>query len=363
MKLTRASGALEGRFITYHEYLVQSFVDALKLPLNTAKQVVYYRLAASKVAESRFFPALAIVGPSGSGKSSIQRGAESMDPDSSHWIACMGITSARVRDELAKGHKKLSILEEFDQVTDLKAACGYVQARCDVNTASLSINRQLTDNGRFVASVVELFGATILHVRDPLVDPALVSRSITLYTRHEDGDFSDPLILPGWYSNALAEIDWDAPITGFRGGRIFDTWRALAQVAAGLGDEEWLEWARQHVNLLQVRLQEAAGYDLRQLILGKIVQILVRREEIHVPIWDRIGVDWEIGQPIRDNLLPHITPWQVADTVRGMGLDTERRGGKLWVEPSEASLLLACEVVGYEDDVWVEELRKRWTMQ
>ncbi len=339
--------------------MVQAFEDSLHLPTNTAKKIVYYTLAASKVADCKFFPALAIVGPSGSGKSSIQRGAMSMD-SSARWIACMGVSAVSVRDELGEAKDKLCILEEFDQVADLRAASGFVQARCDVNTANVMVKRQMVQNGPYIPTVVNLYGATILHVRDPLHDPALVSRSLTVYTRHLDGDFSDPIIFPGWYQHALGEIDWDVAITGFRGGRVFDTWERLLQVAAGLHDEEWLEWARAQIQLLQIRLQEAAVYDLRQLILGRIIQTLTWREETPgADVWDRIGIDVAIGQPIRDTLLPQATPWQIADTIKGMEFQTQKRGGKVWLLPSAASLLLACEAAGYRDDLWIEELRKR----
>lgn len=283
-----------------------------------------------------------------------------MEPSSAHWIACQGITTAVVRDELGKAYNKLAILEEFDQVLDSRAAHGLVQARCDVNTASVVVNRQFKDHGRYIPTTLEIFGATILHVRDPLGDPALMSRSIALYTRHGSEEYSDPVILPGWYDQALAEIDWTAPITGFRGGRIFDTWKPSLQVAAGLGDEEWLEWARGQVDSLQTQLEEAAGYDLRHQVLARVIQILEERESSHVDMWqDRIEVDFEIGSHIRASTMPWVSARDVAAAVKSMNLSTSKKAGKLCLWLNEAALFLACDAIGYQDDEWIEELRTR----
>ncbi len=339
--------------------IVDAFTSAVKLSANDAKTLIYYRAASTKLSGLRFFPAVAMIGPSGSGKSTAERGMKSLHSDSTYSFSCSGITAASARDELAKAYNLVAIVEEFDQLKDQLGTSRFFQARCDRETSSIAFKEPL-QNGSYRDKTVELFGGTILHARNNLAEPALVSRTITVHTKHQPPPYSEVLIPQGSFAHLLSQVDWSVQATGMGvNGRLYDTWYPILRVAAGIGDQEWLDYAEIQIKLLQRRLEEAAGYDYRQVILARIVELLSDRDQMSLGnawTWDRINIGLDIGEHLRKTTLPQLSAWEAADTVKDLGFVTTRRGGRAWLIPSPVTVVLACHENGYEDE-WVDDLK------
>ncbi len=340
--------------------VVHALMQAGKLEVNQAKAAIYWRLGAKRIKEAQFYPLLAFIGPSGSGKSTNQRGLRAMDPKNCYTFSCAGVTPASARDELAKALEMVAVVEEFDQMSDQKGASRYFQARCDRATADIA-QKEALEKGGYRARTVHLFGATIIHARNPMADPALASRTITLHTRHRPPPYTEYDLPLEIFEEVYSRVDWSTTATGVGvNGRLYDTWYPVLKVAAGLGDEEWLHWAEGEIKLLQTRLEEAAGYDHRQVILAKVIQVLADRVDLLT--WERISVDESIGQDLRKEYGSELTPWEVADTIKSLGFRTERKGGRLWMHPTATTVILACKENGLEDG-WVDDLRVQIDLQ
>lgn len=347
------------------ERLILPLQDASKLDANQAKTVMYWRLGTPAIVDpfTRSYPALGLIGSSGTGKSTIQGAIINLNPESCHTFSCQGVTPAVTRDELAKAIDKVAVIEEFDEVTDLKAASKYVQARCYRDTSDLSYKEPL-EKGGYRDKIVHLWGATVYHCRNAPSDPALVSRSILVYTRHEKGPYPEYDIGPEIFREVYGSINWKVIDSGIDfSGRVYDTWKPILRVANAIGDTDWLKWAENQIRLLQARLEGAAEYDYRQAVLAQIVQVLVARESsLMTDPWDRIAVNEDIGLALRSSLLPNISPWEVADTIKGLGFRTSRKGGRLWLLPTPVEVILACHENRYEDE-WIDEIREQWNRQ
>lgn len=331
--------------------LIDGFMAAGKLEINQAKTALYWNMGATQIKKVPFYPLLAFIGPSGSGKSTNQRGLKMMSPANCYTFSCAGVTPASARDELAKAVDMIAVVEEFDQMSDQRGASRYFQARCDRATADIA-QKEALEKGGYRARTVHLFGATIIHARNAMIDPALVSRSITLHTRHRPPPYTEYALPVEMFNAALESVDWSVTATGIGvNGRLYDTWYPVLKVAAGLGDEEWLAWAEIEIKLLQTRLEEAAGYDHRQVILAKVIETIADRPELLT--WERVNVDESIGQALRKEYGNELSPWEVADTIKGLGFKTGRKGGRLWMYPTPSTVILACKENGYEDE-WVD---------
>lgn len=339
--------------------LSDPLIAATGLDEQDAKTAVYWRLGSLKIKERQTYPPLLFAGPSGSGKTSSMEAIKGMHPESAYAFSCTGVTPASSRDELAKALNMVAFAEEFDLLTDVHSSIKYFQARCDRKTSSHAFKDKTNDNGAYHPKTVELFGATVLHSRNVLSEPAMVSRSITIATRHSDKESFPDFAVPSSTFLALYEaIDWEVKATGVVAkGRLYDTWYPVLQIAAALGDQDWLDWAGEKVRWLQQRLEEAAGYDHKQLILSRIVELIADNDATPTEeIWSRLNVSTDIGEYLRRNGIPDISGWEVADTIKEFGFLTKRRGGRLWLYPTAASLFCACDSVHYEDE-WVSELR------
>lgn len=338
--------------------LVQALQQACKLDLNQAKTAMYWRLGANWITDEnvKFYPALGLIGPSGSGKSTIEEAQYAVHPESCHKFSLEGATPAVTRDELEIAFNKIAVIDEFDMVSDVKAAARFIQARCSRATASILYKNPAE---HYKAKTVNMWGATVYHIRNAPEDPALVSRSIMINTRQEDPPFIPFDVTPETYRAIFNSINWTLPRPVDGMGRMFDTWNPILWVGQCVGDEEWVAWVNKKLALLQQRLKEAAGFDHKQVVLARIIEIVANRTPSKHPfdgIWDRIAVHEEIGLPIQKDLLAKMTPWQVAEEIKSLGFKTERRAGKLWLYPSPSSVILAADSVRYEDE-WLATIR------
>lgn len=341
---------------------VNSAIDILmqsaKLNRNSASTVVYYSIATWKVKEYEWFPILSVQGTQSTGKSVTLRHINNLCK-SPNWISGKGITPAALRDELAKAKLGTAVIEEADECQNLKKSESLIGARCSPHTSKISIKKESPEGWQ--QSEVETYGATALHRRQPFADPAVQSRAIVIATRFREGPYGSEYIHTD-IKQAIIEcsecVDTNSipKVNRIIAGRVLDTWKPLLLVAETLGDTRWLEWAEKKIMHEIEELKDGQSYEPMHLILAKLIELLQDdNDSLNIK---RLKVDLDIGEPLRRNTLPYITPWQVSRAIKDMGFEVQRSGGVNWVLPSEDAIINAAEQIGYEDKV-IETLTKQ----
>ena len=319
--------------------VVQSLIDATKLSERDARTCVYWRLGSRYAAQLEFYPALTLVGPSGSGKTTIMDSLRQMPGESSPILACTVFTMAALRDKLCEYESKLFIADEFDGV---KPEVEYLLMARTTRSMSDIVYKEGLGNGKYEQTVAHIFGPTIIHTRNLIDDPARSSRSIQIFTRHEDGPFTE--FNPDYVVTASLEFDMSGVI--YRGGRTASTWSPVLEVARQLGDLNYLAEIQAELELEARTLRQKAEYDNASVILARIVELISQRDDEHR--WDRLDIDNSIGRPLRFDF-PYLTPLVVNNVINQLGLMTERRAGRRWLWPDWRSLKVACRKRNYED--------------
>jgi energy-coupling factor transporter ATP-binding protein EcfA2 len=320
--------------------VVQSLIGAVKLSEQDAKTCVYWRLASRYAAELDFFPALYLVGPSGSGKTTIMHAMRDMPGEASDVLACTIFTMAALRDELVKYENKLFIADEFDET---KPEVQYLlMARTTRSMASIPYKNAL-GNGKYEQVVAHIFGPSILHTRNGIDDPARSSRGIQIFTRHEDGPFTE--FEPHYIEMALLEFDMSSVV--YKGGRVISTWSPILEVARQLGDEDYITAINADLEVEARVLRQKAEFDNASLVLAKIVEYICERPADQR--WQRIDIEAWIGRPLRFDF-PYMSPLIINNVINQLGLLSKRTGGRRWLFPEPAALRLACKKRGYHDE-------------
>lgn len=342
-----------GEALQLARHTAEALNDASQIGLNNALTATYWRIGSLKIKEVSKYPGLAFVGPSGSGKSTNMGALKQMDIASSVTVSCIRLSTAEARDQLAGARDLTVFCEEFDQLSDPKSAYILFHSRSDRDLSKLAVKIQSATNGPYHSETVDVFGATVVHSRNSFDDPALGSRFITLPTRHQKGPFTPYRNVGDVREIAKSLVLQDQPPGE---GRIHDTWWPVLCVAAQLDDNQWLEWASGQIKMEQEALLEAAEYDRKSVILGRIIEVVWSRSQHEVDPWFRINIHSEISEYLRVRGYPDITPWQVNSELNSLGLKTIRSGGRRWLFPTPLRLILACQKSGYEDE-WIEELK------
>jgi hypothetical protein len=318
---------------------VESLIGATKLTLTYAKTLVYWRLTNPHVEQMRFIPKLALVGPSGSGKTTNMEAAKAMPGESSPIVPCALLTMATCRDLLAEWKNKLFIADEAD---DLRPDVNMLfMARSNREMALINYKEPISQN-KYKQSVADIFGPTLIHHRNEIEDPAQSSRSIQIFTRYEDGPFTEFEA----DLDALNSIKLDMSSVPRYGGRELTTWAPVLYVAEQVGDHEFVREILAEMEVQKQLLREKSEYDTASLVLSMVVQVVASKTHMHR--WDRIDIEHEIGQPIRDDF-PNLSPLTIASTLRSLGFYTERRGGRRVLYPEKNALELAARRRNYQD--------------
>lgn len=318
---------------------IESLADAAKLNEQDARTIIYWRLASRHAPELTFFPNLALVGPAGSGKTTIMESLEALPGESSGLHACTTLTVATARDLLASWRDKVFFADEFDSAKPDVAAL--FMARTTRSMAEITYKEAVTAN-KFKQVSVNIFGPSVLHLRNPLDDPAQSSRAIQIFTRHEDGPYPD-FDCDREYLDALT---FDMSQVKTKGGRIVTTWAPVLEVARQAGDEAYLRVIQHELEMEKTSLREKAEFDNASLVLAKVVEYLYERPEVNR--WDRIDIEAYIGRPLRFDY-PYLAPLTIASTLRSLGFYTVRAGGRRWLFPDPQSLAAAKARRSFED--------------
>jgi len=327
---------------------------ATKLPPEHAITSVYYAVATYRQEDFEWFPTLVFEGPQATGKS-VNLAIQRRICCKPFLVSGKGITVPALRDTLEEAYEGTAIIEEVDECQNLKAVEELIGARCSRSTSVLSVKRQ----GRqgWEQQPINIFGATVLHRRQPFVDAAMETRAIVIVTRRRKGPFGtadiSPDILTGIRRASLSIDPGGRPrVAEGLEGRVTDTWRPLLLVAEGLGDEDWLGWIQGHMHERSESLRDGQSYEPSAVVLGKLLEITLANPGKEFGE-GRIAIDAEIGEPLRRQGYPWLTPWTVSEILRnqlGFGGRMHRSGGILWLYPTLDLVKQAADLIGYEDD-------------
>jgi hypothetical protein len=319
---------------------VNSLRNAAKLNEKDAKTCVYWRLGTNYLEDLDFYPALALVGASGSGKNTIMTALQLMPGKCSDLLDCSAITMAVTRDILAMHVNRTFFADEFDEARPEVEKLFMART---TRSMSIQMFKQLTGPGKYEQKAAGIFGASVLHKRALIADPAISSRTIQIFTRHEDGPYSK--FIPDSAGLESLKFDMSGVIT--HGGRIETTWSPVLEIARQLQDTSYIEEITATLAIETRILRQKAEYDPASVILAQLIEVLLSRKTLNR--WFRIDIEYEIGRIIRADY-PSIAPITVNSILNNLGFLTNRSGGRRWLYPDIDTIKRAAERCNYEDD-------------
>jgi len=332
------------------ELLADFFEWVSGLDKNQAKVCICYAATTYHLDAFDWVPILEIIGPTGTGKTRILdlMGRICHQP---HVVDCDRMTTAVLREELAKARGGTFIGEEADNLQGGKEAEALFGARCSRKTCTITVNRP-HGNRAWIPETADLWGATLIHHRRSFLDQAVQNRSISIRTKFQVGTFTK--LSPG-LQLSMPPIPVGTPPTFAVAGRAYDTWSPLLAMAAGAGDQEWLAWAEGQLKEASEELKDGQSFEPETIIFARVVQCLTNQTTGKVEINltkqppTRVDIQEQVVEPLR-RTLPTVTPWLVSRTLKKLKLDVIRRGGTNWVYPTERAIKSAADQIGYEDD-------------
>jgi hypothetical protein len=298
------------------------------------------------------FPLLLLKGPMGTGKSVTLRIIKVFAYRPVVFSA-RGSTLPVIRDHLARCNEGTAIIEEADEGwkgdQTLEAL---LSDRYQKDSAEAALKVGTPEN--YVTVTVHIFGATVLHRRKPFSDPALKARSVLVLFKanHEKtySEFSenDPSVQEA--REMVKELSFVAegvPCPTGIAARVWDTYKYVVSIAQMCGDKDFLpsimdRLLSETATLIADQSEEPNGLVLRAIMErissgDKDIKFRnVRFSEIVESIWKNFQV------PMR--------PQQVGTIVRELRFKTKESHGVTVVVADPASLLKACDEVGYDDD-------------
>lgn len=258
---------------------VQEYIRALmkvgNLNENEAKSLVYYSTMTWSD-EPTIRPIVNLNGETATGKSGIMR---QMLPwcCESKWVNARNMTSAQLRDELAD--VKTAFVEEADKAKNPEEAENWYQQRYDESGRELRYRRQ-TVNNRGSRNINQMethchSGHTVLHTQGEFTSCQMERRTLRininkdssrLYTTTR-GLSGEPL------AQIAKEVDWDAPIQQDASNSAWDVYLLLMRVAAHLGDDDYLAYAKEQIALKTEADNDSKTFEPKGVVLSEIATL------------------------------------------------------------------------------------------
>lgn len=341
---------------------VSELVDIIQrvcgLPVNWAKTCIYYCMATHRLRIISWMPILFLLGRPSSGKSKLMnlliQLAKVKNPPEDSLFSCEGISYPTLRDGLARNYLRTAFLEEADLHPNRKQLEGLLLARVDKKgTSRLKGKEAPKEGGRYRDVTRTLFGATVAHDRYGLNDLATERRAIVVPMKHyEDRIFEEPptgLSLP---MSPLGNIP-DTFNTPKTRGSGLNTWEPLIRIANGLGDSEWLSWAKERVIEANKALVDGYQYEQELTIFKAVIKGYCDRT---AGVLDEKNIASEplplftVTNIVRKDY-NWIAPKTIGTTLRKQGLDVHTKGGASHIFTRLEQLKKIAQEIGYEDEV------------
>lgn len=324
----------------------------------------YYCIATWFMERMNPFPSLTITGPQGTGKTAALRAFNRMAFRPVMFTA-KKITEPVLRDKLHDADHGTAIIDEADDcLCDLE---GFLTNRFLVETA-FSAKKIQPDGREWITENIPIWGATVLHKRQPYKDPAVESRSITVNTvSNLRREYIAPDKLEALYSKvqklaaaACGAITLTNAPTKPQGcevaGRVTETYRPILLIAEEIADTGFLTELWDKIQAASLDLREGQTYESGPLLLQALIAHLVVEGKLKLR---SVAVEGDLLKWVKDTHGKVINAWQAAKILRGYGLTVKRIGGPNHVVVEDIKALAhVCRKVGINDEVLDAEVRK-----
>ena len=319
--------------------------EAAGLNLASAKTLVYVLIASHGLPKLNRFPIVVLLGPPGTGKSTILNIARQVAFESGTMSGRP--TPAVLRDKMVK--YRTLLMEEADDVDESAVA-----RRFDRYTGREDFKRQSSQFG-WGDHAAEIFGASILHRRVPLGDAGVESRCIFIATEKQEGPFISAEGAFQEYQGGVAglarAIDWRR-VSTHEGGRVNDVLAPLLLVAEHLEDYEYLSQARELITQRERDLEAGQELEPRHLAYKAVLSLGLERG-VAGALAERVllaDVTARIAEEGRD-----LGSHQVGGLLRSLGIVPRTVGGRQYVYPDgPARLRTIGRQLGIPDE-WLDE--------
>jgi len=250
---------------------VKSFIEALmrvgNLDVNEAKTVVYYCIMTWSD-EPRIRAILNFNGDSATGKSGIMK--QILDwCCGAKWINALDMSAPTLRDEVADTWTVF--VEEADKTQDPKRCENWYQSRFDETSVAKTYKKQKS-RSYYPQETHDHFGYTIVHTQNPFERVELERRTLRITIAKDSNKLYCKT--EGMDANILTEIsdeiNWNADIEQTVSNSAWDAWLPLMRVAAHLGDEEFLKYTNEQIDLKIEDDDDTMAYEPRGLVLSEI---------------------------------------------------------------------------------------------
>lgn len=287
---------------------ITTMLGASGLTPNQAKTIIYYSTATHLEVDIQ--PILCFFGPAGTGKTSAM---EQQQPYLCGAKQSRGKTKSSLREDLA--NTKTIIIEEGDRVDE-----ELIRDRYSKRTSNIAVMRE--DISGWSNQERNIFGATVIHKRRPFEDVAIRSRTIFIKTKRRSGNYqikavSDEEVKA--ISDIAKRVDLTTDLTS---ERIADTWRPLILVAKSVGDYEWIEYAKQQMEIDEKSLLAGQGYEPGQAVLLTLKSLMIMEGGVYKDVKIR-----DVKRELQDNFDVRLLIYQIDQMVLDLGFNVTKPSG------------------------------------
>ena len=237
-----------------------------------ARTMVYYAYGTHYIDTMELYPILVMLQNFGCGKTDL---VEAYCPMCNNAHLIEGTTYSTIRDEL--NFCRVAVFDENEAIPE-----GLLRKRFKKQNSQIQINRGM-GHERHGSLHLGVFGATIVAIRSPFKDTALMSRCLIISPEYvKDCNCSVHKAPP--LTPIIQQFGKPQNIVG--SGRTMQVWKPLENIAKFFDDIDWISWASQAYTQDCLASEVGRQFEPREAVFNA-VEIL--ESDIKAP---RLGGKW-----------------------------------------------------------------------
>jgi len=266
------------------------------ITLEQAKTCLYYAQTTYMLPDKLDkMPILTISGALGTGKSAL---LDQMSRLVNEPNVISGETISTLRDEL--NGTVTALIDEGDRVDELLLIKRY-------SKANAKITYKVARDKNWEPVTCNVYGATIICRRLPFENQATKSRSITIRTRYNPGNYE----VIDVDTKPLEEMARMTSINVRVSQRVADNWLPLRTLATSSHDEEWLKYSDEEIRKDTLSLLAGQGYEPEESLL------ITLKASVKSPIQDVLVSDIKSTLKIQFDL--NLKNYQIRQLLQDLG--------------------------------------------
>jgi len=311
---------------------------------SQARTLTYFAIATYGLPELQIFPLLVISGVAGTGKTTILEVLKRITYKPCPQLIDGKSTSAVFRDSL--NGLPTALIDEADEAPEK-----WLFKRYSRQSSGISINAKHSEEDTWGKKNIDLFGATVLHSRKPFKDPALLSRSIVVYTKSADVKAFVPGAFEGFnetLASIASQVDWNQ-VSTIGTDRISDTWAPLIAVDSFF-NSDWKQYADSQIETARNNLAFGHETEPGQAVYKSLLALALDHKG---DVSERVLMG-DIAKNLDED--EALSTYQVGVVLIGLGFEKRSRGGKTYIYTGgEANLADVGLKLGLKDD-WLDDI-------